>query len=84
MVRVDMTASLRVAKGMGPVTERNSVAIFLTEEAHTNELTVPDIMSAIMTPSTASYTLSWLLIPWVVKGFYGITSNLEGDCFIVW
>ena len=51
------------------------MAIFLAEEAHTNKLTVSDVVSTIVTPSTAPCTLSGLLMPQVVEGFDGIMSD---------
>jgi hypothetical protein len=69
---------------MRPMTEWDSMAILLTQEAHTDELAVPNIMPAIVAPRAALCTLGWLLIPGVVEGFNGIVSDLKGDCFIVW
>ena len=54
MVGVNVAVFTRIAQCMWPATEWDGVTIFLTEKAHPNEFTVPDIMPTVMTPETSS------------------------------
>ena len=65
------------------MTEWDGMAVLLTKESHSDKLTVPDIMSTIVTPSIAMCALSGLLMPWVIKGFDSVALNMKRDGFII-
>jgi hypothetical protein len=65
------------------MTEWDGVTILLTKKTHPDELAIPNVVSMIIAPGASLSALVWLLMPWVVKGFNGITSDVEGDSFLI-
>jgi hypothetical protein len=83
VIRVNMATSVRIAKGMQPMTEWNGMAVFFTKKTHSNELAIPDIIPMVMAPRATLSVLIWLLMPQVIEGFDGIMLDMEGDGLVV-
>lgn len=83
VVRVNVAISTRITEGVWPATERYGMTILFTEGAHTNKFAVLDIMPMVVTPRASVSTLIGLLMPQIIKGFDGITSNMKKNGFIV-